>query len=202
MAARKRFKIFKEGLKRQGDGSLQAYQEYLQGKRKVVRQSVELGEKLPIWMKPFCIATGTKEFIKTFVYERNHKLHSQFIVTPNWMDGFGWFDLIGTNNAIPEDKKEERYIELISDDYDPAKVIIRTGRGTSTTKVSGITGKSYKTYSNQEGWSVPFGSYSDRIFFNQQCKWIAGQIMLSAQQKKVKVTYTFEPDYIRVTKTE
>lgn len=203
MAARKRFKIFRESLKRQGDGTLQAYQEFLQGRRTIRRTGVEFGTKIPILLKPFCLKVDANNYIKTFVYKRNYDLHNGFISVDNWRTEFGYYTGSTSTGNSGQTSGSTTIRELVDEDYEPAKVIIRKGSTTKATKTSAITGKTYKTYGEQVAWSVPFGKHSSREYFSEQVQWISSKILEAAgRAQNTVVNYSFEPDFIRVSKIE
>lgn len=203
MPERRRFKIFRESLKRQGDGTLQAYQEYLQGRRTIKRRGTELGDKIPILIKPFCLKVDANDYIKTFIYKRNHDLHNGFINVDNWKTEFGYYTRPSSGGTSGQGSNTTTIRELVDEDYEPAKVTIRKGSTTKTSKVSGVTGKTYKTYDDQAAWSVPFGRHSSREYFSEQVQWISGKILEAASKaQNTVVNYSFEPDFIRVSKTE
>lgn len=203
MPGGRRFKIFRESLKRQGNGTLQAYQEYLQGKRAIKRKGSELGEKFPILIKPFCLKVDANDYIKTFIYKRNHDLHNGFINVDNWKTEFGYYVRTSSGDTSGQSGNTTTVRELVDEDYEPAKVIVRKGSTTKATKTSSVTGKTYKTYGDQVAWSVPFGKHSSREYFSEQVQWISGKILEAASNSQnTVVNYSFEPDFIRVSKTE
>ncbi|MEM5809157.1 MAG: hypothetical protein QXH92_04560 [Candidatus Aenigmatarchaeota archaeon] len=203
MPGRRRFKIFRESLKRQGDGTLQAYQEYLQGRRTIERKGTEFGDKIPILIKPFCLKVDANDYIKTFIYKRNHDLHNGFINVDNWKTEFGYYARPSSSGTSGQGSNTTTIRELVDEDYEPAKVTIRKGSTTKTSKISGVTGKTYKTYGDQVAWSVPFGKHSSREYFSEQVQWISSKILeVASKAQNTVVNYSFEPDFIRVSKTE
>ncbi|MEM4134662.1 MAG: hypothetical protein QXV73_05640 [Candidatus Micrarchaeia archaeon] len=193
MASRTRFKIFKEALKREGDGTLRAYEEFLKGKKQIKRKSVDLGRIIVHAVQPFAYPTSERGYFKVGLYQRSEKLHSELVSQADWKEEYG----LHTLEAL-----EQRQVKPTDyEGFDPAEIIVRRNAGRGKKKKSAITGRTYSTYAESDAWTVPFGSAGDRLFYFQAADHLFKKLMVAAEQKNIFVNVRVKPEYFVLSKT-
>lgn len=192
MASRQRFKIFKEALKREGDGTLRAYEEFLKGKKEIKRKSVDLGRLIVHAVQPFAYPTSERGYFKVGLYQRSEKLHGELVSQADWKDEYG----LHTIEVL-----ESREVKPVDyEGFDPAEVIVRRNAGRGKKKKSAITGRTYSTYAESDAWTVPFGSAGDRLFFYQAADHLFKKLMTAAEQKNLFVNVRIKPEHFVLSK--